>query len=86
MSNSLSSLDALFEFSHSRHENPQWLSKGGLRSFAIRLTNGEDAVLIVAERENVLNFSVRFLSLTDMDAKLRNKLCEIAMAGSRSPR
>jgi hypothetical protein len=82
-----SSLDALFDFSSSRHENPQWLSKVGLRSFAIRLTNGHNAEsLIVTERENVLNFSVRCLSLREMDDKERYKLCEYAMVRNRSPR
>ena len=84
---SSTSLDMLFEFSRSRHENPQWLSSGGLRSFAIRLTNGESAeTLIVAEREDVLNFSVRCLNLMEMDDKTRYKLCEFAMIRNRSPR
>jgi hypothetical protein len=81
-----SSLDVLFDFAHSRQENPRWLSRGGLRSFAIQLTNGPKVEsLIVTERENVLNFSIRCLSLADMDAKARYKLCEYAMIRNRSP-
>jgi len=84
--NKPSSLDILFEFARSRQENPQWLSRGGLRSFAIRLTNGANAErLIVTERENVLNFSIRCMNLADMDDKARYKLCEYAMIRNRSP-
>ena len=84
--NKPSSLDLLFEFSCSRHENPHWLSRGGLRSFAVRLTKGgNEANLIITERDNILNFSVRFLGLTDLDDKARYKLCEYAMIRNRSP-
>ena len=84
--NKPTSLDLLFEFSSSRQENPRWLSRGGLRSFAVRLTNtGKEANLIVSERDHILSFSVRFLALTDLDDKARYKLCEYAMIRNRSP-
>ena len=87
MKSSVPALDVLFDSCRSRQENPRWLCNQGLRAFVVDLLSAGEATqsLIVSEREHVLNFSTRWLSLAELDKKTRYQLCEYALIRNRSP-
>lgn len=86
MKSSIAALDTLFDFSHSRKEAPRWLCNQGLRAFVVSQPPAESPQpLIVTEREHVINFSTRWLSMADLDNKTRYRLCEYALIRNRSP-
>ncbi|MHB8625994.1 MAG: hypothetical protein ACYDBJ_02060 [Aggregatilineales bacterium] len=86
MNSSTSTLDVLFDFCHSRQENPRWLCNQGLRAFVVDLPTGQATQpLIVSEREHVLYFSTRCLDFAGLDQKTRHQLCEYALVRNRSP-
>jgi len=79
-----SSLDYLFNLSQMRHEKPLWLSQEVPRRFVVCLTDRKYRKgMIVSEQDNILSFSMEWLTLTGLDDKSKYKLAEYALASSQ---
>ena len=86
MSPASSTLDQIFDFARDRQDNPIRISRGSLQSFAVRLSNGTHSeTMIVTERDSVLSFSMRWLSLDSLGQKLRSQIFEYALVSNREP-